>query len=94
VPRHMASLWLDYAVSDAVGVGGGVRYFGSSTNLANTVDVDGHTVVDAVLSYRPVRDWLLALNLKNLTDERYVVCTYACFYGAPRSAMLTATWRW
>ncbi len=94
VPRHMASVWVDYAVTEAAGVGGGVRYFGGSTNLANTVDVEGHTVADAVLSYRPVRDWLLALNLKNLTDERYAVCTYACFYGAPRSAMVTATWRW
>ena len=94
VPRHMASIWLDYAVSEAIGVGGGVRYFGSSTNLANTVDVNDHTVVDAVVNYRPVQDWLLSLNLKNLFDQRYVVCTYACFYGAPRTAMLTATWRW
>ncbi len=71
-----------------------MRYFGSSTNLANTVDVNDHTVVDAVVNYRPVQDWLLSLNLKNLFDQRYVVCTYACFYGAPRTAMLTATWRW
>lgn len=94
VPRHMAGLWVDYGMDETLGVGGGVRYYGSSKNLANTVDVAGHTVLDAVIKYRLARDWTLALNLANLTDERYLTCTYACFYGAPRSAIATLTWRW
>lgn len=94
VPRHTAALWADYAINDALGVGGGIRYYGSSKNLANTVDVPGHTVVDAVVNYRIAPQWQLSLNLANLFDKRYVTCTYACFYGTPRSATATLTHRW
>lgn len=94
VPRHTAAVWVDYAINDALGVGGGVRHYGSSKNLANTVDVKGHTVVDAVLNYRFAPEWQLALNLNNLFDERYVTCSYACFYGTPRSATATVSYRW
>lgn len=94
VPRHTAALWADYAINDALGVGGGIRYYGSSKNLANTVDVPGHTVVDAVVNYRIAPRWQLSLNLANLFDKRYVTCTYACFYGTPRSATATLTHRW
>ena len=94
VPRHMAGLWADYAVNDALGVGAGVRYYGSSKNLANTVDVSGHTVVDAVINYRFAPQWLASLNLNNVFDERYATCSYACFYGTRRSAVATVTYRW
>ncbi|GGC09756.1 ferric siderophore receptor [Oxalicibacterium flavum] len=94
VPRNMAALWLDYRMNDALSFGGGVRYFGSSKNFTNTVDVSSYTVMDAVASYRFTPEWLLSLNLTNILDKRYVTCSYACFYGTPRSAIATLTYRW
>lgn len=94
VPRHMAALWLDYQATDALTVGGGLRYLGRSRNLVNTVDVPAFRVVDAVASYRLTRQWQLGLNLTNLTDERYATCTYACFYGESRKLMATLAYRW
>lgn len=39
--------------------------------------------------------WLLSLNATNLTDETYIEsCTYACFYGEPRSLVGTASYQW
>ena len=94
VPKQMATLWLDYQATAALTVGGGYRYYGSTTNLANSVSVPSFQVVDAVVSYQLSRPWKLALNLSNLLDERYATCTYACFYGEPRKAMATLSYRW
>lgn len=94
VPRNMASLWIDYKMNDLLSFGGGVRYFGKSTNYANTLDVSSYTVVDAVASYRFSPEWLLSLNITNIFDRQYVTCSYACFYGTPRSAVATLTYRW
>jgi len=97
VPRHMASLWADYAFPETVpglGLGAGVRYYGRSFNLANTYEVPGFTVVDAVVNYSLTPEWSLALNINNIFDEEYATCSYACFYGVERSAVATATYNW
>ncbi|WP_417549347.1 TonB-dependent siderophore receptor [Methylophaga sp.] len=97
VPRHMASLWTDYKFTETVpglGIGAGVRYYGRSFNLANTYEVSGFTVVDAVVNYSLTPEWSLALNINNLFDEEYATCSYACFYGVERSAVATATYNW
>ncbi len=97
VPRHMASLWADYKFSETfpgLGLGAGVRYQGRSYNLANTYDVPGFTVVDAVVNYSLTPEWSLALNINNLFDEEYATCSYACFYGVERSATVSASYNW
>ncbi|MAX53883.1 MAG: TonB-dependent siderophore receptor [Methylophaga sp.] len=97
VPRHMASLWADYKFSETIpglGLGAGVRYYGRSYNLANTYDVPGFTVVDAVVNYSLTPEWSLALNINNLFDEEYATCSYACFYGVERSATVSASYNW
>lgn len=98
VPRHAASLWADYKLTEGalngLGLGAGVRYAGTSTNLANSYDVPAYTVVDAVVNYQLSPKWDLALNISNLFDEEYATCSYACFYGVRRSAYLTATYGW
>lgn len=100
-PEHMASAWLDYTVPEGplegLGVGGGVRYVGSSWgDEANTIRNPDYTLVDAALRY----DWepvQLALNASNLFDTEYVQCNTgaeACFYGFGRQVTLTATLAW
>lgn len=97
VPRHMASLWADYRFGESMpglGVGAGMRYFGDTENNANTYVVPSYTVTDARIDYRLDRHWQLAMNVENLFDKRYAVCTYACFYGQERRATVTAAYRW
>ncbi|NMG67285.1 TonB-dependent siderophore receptor [Azoarcus indigens] len=94
VPMHTASVWADYQLTPALKLGGGLRYYGESYDGANTAKAPDFTVADAMLSYQFTPQWQLSLNINNLFDERYATCSYACFYGASRSAVATATYRW
>ncbi|EAA9303391.1 TonB-dependent receptor [Salmonella enterica] len=40
-----------------------------------------------------IDQWSLTLNVTNLFDKNYVsICCEMCWYGAPRSVMLTANY--
>lgn len=97
VPRHIASAWSDYRFgATGFGVGAGVRYVGKTYgDAANTIAVSGRTLVDAALHYEVDR-WRFALNVNNLLDKEYLstCAATACYWGAPRSALLTARYRW
>ncbi|MGO2006984.1 TonB-dependent siderophore receptor [Vreelandella alkaliphila] len=99
VPYNQFSLWGDYRLGNfglpSLKLGAGVRYVGST--LPNSFldgEVSDFTLVDAMVSYE-TGPWLLSLNATNLTDETYIEsCTYACFYGEPRSIIGTASYQW
>lgn len=101
-PRHMASVWGDYAFAGGVGVGAGLRYVGTmwADNL-NTLKVPAYTLVDLSLRFElgrasdALRGLSLRLNANNLLDKRYVSsCASAlyCYYGEERN--VTATVRY
>jgi iron complex outermembrane recepter protein len=107
VPEHMASLWADYTFSsgplEGLGLGAGARYIGTSFNSANTVKVPSYTLYDAAIRYdlgalRPdLEGATLALNVNNLTDEKYVTPGFydnTVFYGKRRQILGTLTYRW
>lgn len=90
-----------------VTVGAGVRYTGQSKGLYSTgnninqnFDVSGYTTVDAALKYDLGRFGLpgstLGVNVNNLFDRKYVASCYreyACYWGAERQIVGTATFR-
>lgn len=95
VPEHQASLWANYAVPTGVleglSFGAGVRYIGQTYgDNANTIDVDGYTLVDAAIRYRRA-GWELALNASNLFDKDYDATCYegGCFFGDGRNITTT-----
>ncbi|MCW4148804.1 TonB-dependent siderophore receptor [Halomonas sp. 18H] len=98
-PYNQFSLWGDYRFSDfglpGLKLGAGVRYVGSTLPNAHLDgEVPDFTLFDAMVSYE-TGPWLLSLNATNLTDETYIEsCTYACFYGEPRSLVGTASYQW
>ncbi|PKU26134.1 TonB-dependent siderophore receptor [Telmatospirillum siberiense] len=103
VPRHMASLWADYTPSSGtlagLGGGAGVRWVGSSyDDLANTRKNDPYTQLDAVIHYDlagTATGTRLALNVGNLTDERYVTCESGyCYRGQGRTVIGSIRYRW
>ncbi|HRO49564.1 MAG TPA: TonB-dependent siderophore receptor [Hyphomicrobium sp.] len=99
VPEHSASLWTSYTFSEGafrgLTLGGGVRYFGKTAgDAANTFFAPSFTLYDAMARYDlgvfspELEDWELAINAKNLADERYVtncVAATACVYGMGRT---------
>lgn len=106
-PMHQGSLWADYTFQGGVlaglGLGGGIRYVGSTYDPNNTVRIPSYTLVDASLSYdlgklAPALDGAkLAVVAKNLFDRYYVSqCgnVPGCTLGSRRSVLATLTYRW
>ena len=95
-PAASGSIWSTYRVpvGEGLTVGGGVRYTGSAfINAANTIELPGYHLVDALAEY-PVNSLLsLRVNVYNLTDERYIrsINNNGGRYnpGNPRSASVT-----
>ncbi len=108
IPRHTASLWVDYTVQDGRfagwGLGGGMRYVGTSWgDSANTFKVSDYVLFDASVSYDfgqlgPRLQGLKAtLNVTNLFDKKYVgsCLSYAwCWYGYRRTAIASLRYQW
>ena len=95
VPRNQASLWADwnFQVLPGLSAGVGVRRVGVQA-ATTTLNVPAFTVVDAAIRYQ-VNRWRFALNIKNLADKKYLAsCSYACFYGDERNALLSARYSW
>lgn len=92
VPKSQASLWVNYAVSagamEGLSIGTGVRYVDDSFgDNANTIRVDGRTVIDLGLGYNLNDSTKFALNVTNLTDKEYsTTCASAisCYEGDRR----------
>ncbi|MBB1650689.1 MAG: TonB-dependent siderophore receptor [Delftia acidovorans] len=98
IPYHQFSIWGDYNFGrfgmPNLKVGAGMRYQGETKPNAGNFDVPSFTLFDAMVSYT-TGPWRLALNVTNLFDKTYVgSCTTGCFYGEPRKAIATATYRW
>jgi len=96
VPKQMASVWLDYAMGGGFGLGGGVRYVGSTWNdSTNTSAQPSFTLVDAALRYDQ-GPWRFALNASNLFNKQYVSSRAYGLYllGAERSVVFSAKYRW
>ena len=98
VPRHTASLWVDYRVPASIfsglNLGAGVRHVGKTWNdAANTVRNAGYTLVDASVRYDLDRHWRFALNANNLLGKRYYTDGYLA-RGEARTIVASTTYRW
>jgi iron complex outermembrane receptor protein len=98
MPRHQASVWGKYrfAIGQATGfsAGAGLRWLGSfQDGLApQTPSV---TLVDAMLAYE-TSSWRYALNATNLLNKTYVSTCLGrgdCWFGAQRSIIASASYR-
>ncbi|KQO70616.1 TonB-dependent receptor [Methylobacterium sp. Leaf88] len=108
IPDTTASLFVDYRFTSGpllgLGLGGGVRYLGSSWgDPANSFKVPESVLVDAVLTYdlknlnATLNGFTMQVNAQNLLDERYVTGCFSyssCFYGLPRTVYATLRYRW
>ncbi|WP_273728276.1 TonB-dependent siderophore receptor [Brucella gallinifaecis] len=101
VPKHAASLWLDYTFQEGsalegFGIGGGVRYVGQRYgDLDNNYNLDAITLTDAAIHYQ--KDHIRAsLNIKNIADKKYVAScsSFGCNYGDGRTYLSKLTFTW
>lgn len=104
-PRHMASIWADYAFDhgtlDGLRLGGGVRYVGYSwADAENTMKVPSYTLFDASVGYDLGKVGLkgvdVRLNANNLTNESYVASCASlnfCYLGEERNVSATVSYQ-
>lgn len=108
VPSQQASAWARYQLQGGplagLGVGGGVRYIGSSYgDEANTMKVPSVTLFDLMLDYDmgrvspSLKGMQVALNVQNLFDKEYIASCSGdswCWYGYQRSIKASLRYRW
>ncbi len=109
VPRHQASLWLDYTVQSdtawgGLSFGGGARYMGQTYgDNANVYDIPDYTLFDAAIRYDFAAidqkyDGLTgSLNVSNLFDKKYVstcIASTGCNWGDGRTIYGTLKYSW
>lgn len=108
LPSQQASAWARYQLQEGplagLGVGGGVRYIGSSyANEANTLKVPKVTLVDLMLDYDlgraspALKGMQVALNVQNLFDKEYIASCSGeswCWFGYQRSIKASLRYRW
>jgi catecholate siderophore receptor len=99
-PKNAFTAWTSYRFASGLTLGGGARYTGQMKRgtdgaVGTPTHVDGWWVWDAVASYAFNDRLDLRLNLYNLFDKDYVAAINKSGYrytpGAPRTAMLTAS---
>ncbi|MBN3563614.1 TonB-dependent siderophore receptor [Aliamphritea spongicola] len=91
-PKDMASVFGKYRINEALEVGLGSRYIGSSDNGLGTLRTPSVTLYDALASY-DIADWQLSLNVRNLADKEFISsCSgdSACYYGERRTVLVNA----
>ncbi|WP_220456397.1 TonB-dependent receptor [Rugamonas brunnea] len=92
VPKHSASLWNRYDVSDALGAALGIIYRSSIyPSTANNVVLPGFTRFDGALYYTVNRKLQVQLNVENLFDKKYYAAANSndnISPGSPRAIKL------
>ncbi|NNG22346.1 catecholate siderophore receptor Fiu [Telluria aromaticivorans] len=101
-PKSSFTAWTSYDLGNGFKLGGGARFSdklmrGTDGAIGTPAYADSYWVFDAMASYRVSPNLDLRLNVYNLGDERYVAAINKSGYrytpGAPRSASLTANFR-
>ncbi|MFN7183350.1 MAG: TonB-dependent receptor [Thermomonas haemolytica] len=97
LPRHSASLWNRYDVSERVGVGLGIIHRGAIfASVDNQVTLPAFTRVDAALYWTLSPKVQVQLNVENLGNVRYFASANSnnnLSPGAPRSAWVSLNLR-
>lgn len=92
-PEQAFSAWTNYAMSDAITIGGGASYMSDRyADTTNRISIPSYWRYDAVATYTFSDNLNLQLNLNNISDERYVTnpfTTHMAQIAAGRSALLT-----
>jgi len=101
-PKQAFTAWTSYTLPMGLTVGGGARFNdrllrGTDGAVGTPAYVNSYWVFDAMASYQFNKNVDVRLNVYNLGDKDYVAAINKSGYrytpGTPRSASLTANWR-
>lgn len=99
-PRKLlrVSATYDLPFVDGLTVGASLSWQDDIHRMAGNAKVrqDAYTLVNLMARYAISKQLSVSANLNNLTDEKYLTSLYWAqgYYGAPRNANLTLTWKY
>jgi iron complex outermembrane receptor protein len=97
VPEQTANLWAIVAPTQMWRFGAGMRYVGKRyADNANTIREPSYTLLDAFVTFAPVRFANFTLRGRNLTDDTYAISSYGptqFILGEPRVIEFVANLR-
>jgi outer membrane receptor for ferric coprogen and ferric-rhodotorulic acid len=81
---------------DAVKVGASIDWQSDIQDETGLVHQDSYALADAFVSYDFNKHLSAAVNLNNITDEKYLnsLNWNQAYYGAPRNVMASLTWKY
>lgn len=95
VPRHQASLWNRYDMTDSIGIGVGIYHQSKQfTTISNTTVLPAYTRLDAALFFKFSETVQAQLNIENLADTTYFPVAHNdnnISTGAPVNARFTVS---
>lgn len=98
VPEQLVKLSASYRVPalPALKIGGVVKWQDSIETAGNAVEQDAYTVMDLAVQYAVTENVSVGVNMKNVTDEKYLNSLYwdQAYYGAPRNVQASITWQY
>jgi len=80
----------------ALKIGGVLKWQDDITTADGRVEQEAYTLLDLALHYDLSPRLSLALNLENVSNEKYLNSLYwdQAYYGAPRNLEASVTWRY
>lgn len=94
-PKHLSNVWLKYNVENGtfagLGIGAGVNYSSMRNTEILTLQLPSYSTID-LAAYYTLGKMRLAMNLNNLTNQKYWIAGYnytRIFPGEPRNVMFT-----
>ncbi|WP_231426402.1 TonB-dependent receptor [Pedobacter sp. Leaf250] len=94
-PKHLSNLWLKYGIQNGLfaglGLGAGLNYSSVRNTEILSLQLPSYTTLD-IAAYYTINKIRLAMNLNNLTDQKYWIAGYnytRIFPGEPRNVMFT-----
>ncbi|PLW82535.1 TonB-dependent siderophore receptor [Kineobactrum sediminis] len=97
VPSKLVKMSASYRVPalPALKLGGVLKWQDDITTSSGLAEQQAYTLLDLALHYELSPTLSLAVNLANVTDEKYLNSLYwdQAFYGAPRNVQASVAWR-
>jgi outer membrane receptor for ferric coprogen and ferric-rhodotorulic acid len=98
IPKRLFRSALSYRLPqmDAVKVGASIDWQSDIQDETGLVHQDSYALADAFVSYDFNKHLSAAVNLNNITDEKYLnsLNWNQAYYGAPRNVMASLTWKY
>jgi outer membrane receptor for ferric coprogen and ferric-rhodotorulic acid len=95
-PKHMLRASTTYRIPglEQLKVGASMSWQDDVYN--GIAEQDAYALVNLMASYDIDPNWSVSANLNNVTDEKYLSSLYwtQAYYGAPRNASMTVSWKY